>query len=118
MISTTAFLVAAVLLLAAAQVLQKLGAARHLVNAQRPADWGRALLSAELSGAALCLTLGTVAWLLVLYGTEVSRAFPILSLGSIVVLAASRLYLKEHVPPRRWAGALLIAIGIALVSVS
>ncbi|HEY7673308.1 MAG TPA: EamA family transporter [Gammaproteobacteria bacterium] len=118
MISTTAFLIAAVALLAAGQVLQKLGAARHLADAKQAADWGRALLSPELLGAALCLALGMVAWLFVLYSTDVSRAFPILSFGSIVVLAASRWYLKEHVPAHRWAGALLIVVGIVLVSAS
>jgi len=37
-------------------------------------------------------------------------------LGSILVVLASRLYLKEPVSPRRWAGVALIAVGIALVA--
>jgi drug/metabolite transporter (DMT)-like permease len=66
----------------------------------------------------VCLALGTAAWLFVLYSTDVSRAFPMLSFGSILVLAASQFLLKERVPSHRWVGATLIAVGVALVSAS
>ena len=106
------------LFLAASQILQKLGAIRHLSRAQHPRDLIKKLASPEFVGAALCLFVGMAVWLVVLYRTDVSRAFPILSLGSIVVLAASQFYLEEPVSPRRWAGAVLIAFGVALVSAS
>ena len=115
---TTSYLIAAMLLLAGGQVLQKLAAARHLVAVRSVRDLSRALLTKEMIGAVLCLVLGMLAWLLVLYRTDVSRAFPILSMGSILVLGASRLYLGESVSPHRWAGAILIAFGVALVSAS
>jgi undecaprenyl phosphate-alpha-L-ara4N flippase subunit ArnE len=97
-------------------VLQKRAASRHLAGTRRAADWARALVTRELLGAAACLAGGTVLWLAVLYRMDVSRAFPILSLGSVVVLLVSRFYLGEAVSVRRWAGAVLIAIGVALVS--
>lgn len=111
-------LIASIVLLAAGQVLQKRGAVRHLAAGYGAGRWLRALSSPEIGGAIVCLALGTAAWLAVLYRMDVSKAFPILSAGSILVLAASRLLLGEHVSARRWGGALLIAIGVALVAAS
>ena len=111
-------LIVSIVLLAAGQVLQKRGAVRHLAAGQGARQWLRALVSPEIGGAIVCLALGTATWLAVLYRMDVSKAFPILSSGSILVLAASRFLLGEPVPARRWAGALLIAIGVALVAAS
>jgi drug/metabolite transporter (DMT)-like permease len=111
-----ALLLLAVLLLAGSQILQKLGAARRLHGTHTPREWLRALLSPELVGAVVTIFAGTVLWLTVLYRMDVSRAFPFLSLGTVAVVAASRLWLGEQVSARRWAGVLLIAGGIALVA--
>ncbi len=115
---TAILLIVATLLLTAGQILQKLAASRHLGTTTHDREWRRALLSAELILAAVCLGLGMVAWLVVLYRTDVSRAFPILSFGSVLVLAASQFYLKERVSGRRWTGAILVTIGVILVSAS
>jgi len=109
---------ASIVLLAAGQVLQKRGAVRHLAPGRGARRWLRALSSPEIGGAIVCLAVGTAAWLAVLYRMDVSKAFPILSAGSILVLAASRFVLGERVSAQRWAGALLIAIGVALVAAS
>ena len=111
-----ALLLLAVLLLAGSQILQKVGAARRLKGTHTPREWLRAMMSPELVGAALTIVAGTVLWLTVLYRMDVSRAFPFLSLGTVAVVAASRIWLGEHVPIRRWTGVLLIAVGIALVA--
>lgn len=109
-------LLLAVALLGTSQVLQKLGAARRLSGRRRPREWIAALLAPELIGAVLCILAGTALWLLVLYRMDVSRAFPFLSLSSVGVVAASRVFLKEHVPVHRWMGVALIAVGIAMVA--
>lgn len=111
-----AILLLAVLLLSTSQVFQKLGARRRLSGKQHLRDWLRALLSPELLVACLCIVAGTGLWLLVLYRMDVSRAFPFLSLGSILVVAFSRLYLNESVPAYRWFGVALISVGIAMVA--
>lgn len=111
-----ALLLLAVLLLAGSQILQKLGASRRLHGTRRPSEWLRALLSPELIGAVVTIAAGTALWLTVLYRMDVSRAFPFLSFGTVAVVAASRLWLGEHVSARRWAGVALIAAGIALVA--
>jgi drug/metabolite transporter (DMT)-like permease len=111
-----ALLLIAVVLLGTSQVLQKVGSARRLAGRRNPHEWLLALLSPELLGAIAALLVGTVLWLTVLYRMDVSRAFPFLSLGTVGVVAASRLWLGEHVSWRRWLGVGLIAVGIALVA--
>src|SRR5262245_60052117 len=111
-----ALLVLAVLLLASSQILQKLAASRRLDGARTPKQWLRALMSWELLGAIATIATGTVLWLAVLYRMDVSRAFPILSFGTVAVVAASRFMLGERVSMRRWGGVVLIAVGIALVA--
>ncbi len=111
-----ALLLLAVLLLAGSQILQKVGAARRLTGTRTPREWLRALLSPELIAAIVTIAAGTVLWLTVLYRMDVSRAFPFLSLGTVAVVAASRIWLGEQVSTRRWVGVALIALGIALVA--
>jgi len=47
---------------------------------------------------------------------EVSKAFPFLSLGTVLVLLASRYYLRETISATRWTGVVIIVIGIVLLS--
>lgn len=59
-----------------------------------------------------------VAWLFVLSRIDLSEAFPIATLSYVGVVLASRLFLGEAVPRRRWIATILIAAGAALVGVS
>ena len=54
-------------------------------------------------------------WLAVLANAPLSFVFPLASLGYVGVMLASRFVLKEVISPRRWAGALLITLGVAVV---
>lgn len=54
-------------------------------------------------------------WLAVLANAPLSFVFPLASLSYVGVLIASRVILKEAVSARRWAGALLITLGVTLV---
>jgi len=108
-------LIAAVLLLTASQLLQKLGA-RRLATAESPAGWLRALFCREIIAAVVCIAAGAALWLVVLYRMDVGRAFPFLSLSSVLVVGSSRLFLGEHVPAHRWLGVGLVCAGLALVA--
>lgn len=57
-------------------------------------------------------------WLAVLANAPLSFVFPLASLSYVGVLIASRVILKETVSARRWAGALLITLGVTLVYIS
>ena len=58
------------------------------------------------------------AWLFVLSRIPLSYAFPLASLSYCGVALASHFILKEPVSRRRWLGAALIALGVAMVGTS
>ena len=59
-----------------------------------------------------------VFWLVVLSRVPLSVAYPIVGLSYIIVVAMARFFLDEHVPPLRWVGVVVVALGIALVGIS
>ncbi|HYI44031.1 MAG TPA: EamA family transporter [Actinomycetota bacterium] len=62
--------------------------------------------------------ISSVFWLVVLSRVSLSIAYPLVGLSYIVVVAISRFFLHEHVPPMRWLGVIVIALGIALIGIS
>jgi uncharacterized membrane protein len=48
---------------------------------------------------------------------ELSFAVPATALGNVVKTLFAKMFLREHVCWRRWAGALLVTFGVILVSV-
>jgi len=58
---------------------------------------------------------GALLWLVVLSRVALSWAYPMLSLGYILVLVLSKFVLGEHVSPIRWFGTLIIIAGVWLV---
>lgn len=64
----------------------------------------------------LTLGLGAFTWLLVLSRMELSLAYPMMSLGYVLVTFFSKYLFKETVPPHRWAGIATIIFGIILIS--
>lgn len=55
-------------------------------------------------------------WIVVLSRVSLSFAYPFAALTYIIIVLFDRLILKVPVPGLRWAGVLLIATGIVLVS--
>lgn len=62
--------------------------------------------------------ISAVFWLVVLSRVDLSLAYPFVGLSYIVVVALARFMFHEHVPPLRWVGVTIIAIGIALIGIS
>ncbi len=58
---------------------------------------------------------GAMLWLVVLSRVPLSWAYPMLSLGYILVLFFSRVTLGEHVSPTRWLGTVIVIAGVWLV---
>ncbi len=58
---------------------------------------------------------GAMVWLVVLSRVPLSWAYPMLSLGYILVLFFSKVALGEHVAPARWIGTLIVIAGVWLV---
>jgi multidrug transporter EmrE-like cation transporter len=64
----------------------------------------------------LCYGASVCVWLAALSKAPVSTAYPMLSLGYIVVAAVSVLWLGETLPPAKALGIALICLGVVLVS--
>lgn len=111
---------ACVALASTGQILQKRGMGAHVdaVNAGSRArlPFLTAFLQWSVFAGLTCQVLLTGLWLVVLSRIDVSLAFPVLSLGYVVVVCYARLVLHEEVPARRWLGVTLIIVGIALLA--
>jgi drug/metabolite transporter (DMT)-like permease len=57
-------------------------------------------------------------WLVVLSRVDLSLAYPFVGLSYVIVVTLARLLFDEHVPPLRWAGVVVIGVGIALIGIS
>jgi multidrug transporter EmrE-like cation transporter len=64
----------------------------------------------------VCYGTSVCVWLAALSKAPVSTAYPMLSLGYIVVAAVSVLWLGETLPPAKVLGIAMICAGVALVS--
>jgi drug/metabolite transporter (DMT)-like permease len=117
-LSTFAFIITGVLLNAFAQLLLKagtnaLGGAIHL-TAQNWFQTGiKVATQLPILGGLACYALSLVVWIIGLSRTDVTLAYPMLSLGYVVSAAGAWMFLGEPVSPQR-----LLAIGVILVGVA
>jgi len=118
---TWALILAGVGLNAAAQLLLKV-ATRPLAHYS---DFGVETLRASIFslGTSMAFWIGMVCygtslcvWLAALSKAPVSTAYPMLSLGYVVVAAVSVLWLGETLGPAKIVGIALICVGVVLVS--
>lgn len=64
----------------------------------------------------VCYGISAALWLIVLTRTELSWAYPMLSMGYILVVILSRLLFHEAVTAQRFLGTLVVAAGVWLIS--
>ena len=57
-------------------------------------------------------------WLVVLSRVPLSVAYPIVGISYILIVLFARIFLNEHVPPVRWLGVIVVAVGIAIIGIS
>jgi len=67
-------------------------------------------------GGMLCYATSVCVWIAALTKAPVSTAYPMLSLGYVVVAGVSALWLGEILSPAKVLGIALICAGVALVS--
>jgi drug/metabolite transporter (DMT)-like permease len=60
--------------------------------------------------------LSAVLWIFALSRTSLSFAYPFAALGYVLIVAASILFLHEHVPVLGWIGVGFIVVGILLIA--
>ena len=105
-----------------ADVLQTIEMKRQgEVSDFRPATFGRTLVKRLgrpfLVMTVLCMTLSFFAFMKLLTIADISFAVPATAGSFVLETILARLLLKEKVDIRRWAGAGLIACGVALLAV-
>ena len=64
----------------------------------------------------LCYVISVIVWLMALSRVDVSYAYPLLSVGYIVTAFAGQMFFQEALGPVRWAGILIICIGVLLIT--
>lgn len=58
----------------------------------------------------------SIFWLAVISRVPLSYAYPLLAFGYVVTALLSRLVFNEAISPTRWAGIIVICVGVVLVS--
>lgn len=101
------------------QVLLKAGASRlgglSFAPATLLSDLVRIAKVPEIVFGVVLFSASFLLWVKVLTGTELSYAYPLVSLGYVNVLLLSWLLLGETMTPNKLAGIAIIAAGIAVL---
>lgn len=114
--SVWALALASISLSSIAQLLMKVGTTgvRLAVQSGSPAIFATVTNMHIVAGFA-AYGIGAILWLSVLSRVDLSMAYPLVSLGFVLVAILSWLVLGEHMPPGRLMGIALIVAGVALV---
>ena len=109
-----------VLLNAAAQLMLKagtnaIGAFEFTAANVVPVGWKIATQPFVISGIA-CYVVSVVVWILALSRTEVSLAYPMLSIGYVVNAVAAWYLFGEAVTPMRLAGIGIVVLGVFVIA--
>lgn len=64
----------------------------------------------------VCYVVSVAIWLLALSRVEVSYAYPLLSIGYIVVAFCGYIFLGENMNAIRWLGVIVICAGVFLIT--
>jgi len=115
--TTFAFILSGVLLNAVAQLLLKagtnaLGGAIHLTPGNAIETFIKVVTQLPILGGLACYGVSLVVWIIGLSRTDVTIAYPMLSLGYVVGALGAWMFLGEVVPPAR-----MLAIGVIMVGV-
>lgn len=115
-----ALVLAGVLLNAVAQLLLKagtnaVGEFAYSLDNVLPVGWKLATQPFIVGGLA-CYVVSVVVWILALSRTEVSIAYPMLSIGYVLNALAAWYLFGEAVTPQRLAGIGVIVLGVFIVA--
>jgi drug/metabolite transporter (DMT)-like permease len=120
-LTTFAFIISGVLLNAVAQVLLKagtnaLGGAIHLTVSNAFETFIRVASQLPILAGLACYALSLVVWIMGLSRTDVTIAYPMLSLGYVVAALGAWMFLGETISPQRLLAIAVIMVGVALLA--
>lgn len=85
--------------------------ARELLGIAR-----RTLANRWFLGGLFFMALSFFSFLAVLSWADLSLVLPATSISFVITTVGAKLYLNERISPVRWAGILLVCVGVALIS--
>jgi drug/metabolite transporter (DMT)-like permease len=120
-LSTFAFIITGVLLNAAAQLFLKagtnrLGGAIHLTMDNWFATGLKVATQLPILAGLACYAISLVVWIIGLSRTDVTIAYPMLSLGYVVSAFGAWMFLGEVVSPQRLLAIAVIMVGVVLLA--
>ena len=120
-LTTFAFIISGVLLNACAQLLLKagtnaLGGAIHLTMSNWFETFIKVATQLPILGGLACYGVSLVVWIIGLSRTDVTIAYPMLSLGYVVSAFGAWMFLGEAVSPQRLAAIAVIVVGVVLLA--
>jgi multidrug transporter EmrE-like cation transporter len=74
------------------------------------------LLSPYILAGIIIYGVATVLWLAVLSRLPLSIAYPLQSAAYLLGIVVAALVFRETVPPHRWAGIVVVLVGIVMIS--
>lgn len=120
-LSTFAFIMTGVLLNAVAQLLLKagtnaLGGAIHVNSGNWFATGVKVFSQLPILAGLMCYGFSVIVWIIGLSRTDVTIAYPMLSLGYVVSAIGAYMFLGEVVSPQRMLALGVIVVGVALLA--
>jgi multidrug transporter EmrE-like cation transporter len=120
-LTTFAFIISGVILNACAQLLLKagtnaLGGAIHLTMSNWFQTFIKVVTQAPILGGLACYGISLVVWIIGLSRTDVTIAYPMLSLGYVVSAFGAWMFLGEAISPQRLAAIGVIVVGVVLLA--
>ena len=120
-LTTFAFIISGVILNACAQLLLKagtnaLGGAIHLTMSNWFQTFIKVVTQLPILGGLACYGISLVVWIIGLSRTDVTIAYPMLSLGYVVSAVGAWLFLGEIISPQRLVAIGVIVIGVVLLA--
>lgn len=76
----------------------------------------RAFMNPFVLGGFLLYGISSLVWMMIISRVPLSLAYPMISIGYVVVVVLSRVLFHEHVSAMRFAGTLVICAGVVLIS--
>ena len=119
--SAFSFILSGVILNAAAQLLLKagtnaLGGAIHLTRDNWFMTGLKVATQWPIMAGLVCYAISLVVWILGLSRTDVTVAYPMLSLGYVIGAVGAWMFLGEAIPPQRMLAIGVIMLGVVLLA--
>jgi drug/metabolite transporter (DMT)-like permease len=112
--------IAAVLLAACGHLLIKHGLNTTLISADSSIFWRLSsyLMAPLVFGGLLVYATGTLLWIAAVSKLDISYVYPVTALNYVVITLGGMWLLGESVSKGRWAGILIVILGVGLMHTS